>query len=70
VIETFPFRIRTIRTDQTGFYQLLTYTGDVDLHANLNAWENFHNYDRPRLALDGKTPYAYNSHESVTQGMI
>ena len=57
VIQTFPFRISTIRTDQTEFYQLLTYTDDVDLNAKLKAWENFYNYDRPHLALAGKTPY-------------
>lgn len=48
---------RSHRTDQTEFYQLLTYSDDVDLNAKLKAWENFYNYDRPHLALDGKTPY-------------
>jgi transposase InsO family protein len=45
------------RTDQTEFYQLLTYTDDVDLNAKLEAWENFYNYDRPHISLEGKTPY-------------
>jgi transposase InsO family protein len=45
------------RTDQREFYQLLTYTDDVDLNAKLEAWENFYNYDRPHISLDGKTPY-------------
>jgi len=48
---------RSHRTDQTEFYQLLTYTDDVDLNAKLKAWENFYNYDRPHLSLAGKTPY-------------
>ena len=45
------------RTDQTQFYQLLTYTDDVDLHSKLAVWENFYNYDRPHISLDGKIPY-------------
>ena len=48
---------RSHRTDQTEFYQLLTYTDDIDLNAKLKAWENFYNYDRPHLSLNGKTPY-------------
>jgi transposase InsO family protein len=48
---------RSHRTDQTEFYQLLTYADDVDLNSKLEAWENFYNYDRPHIALDGKTPY-------------
>ena len=48
---------RSHRTDHIEFYQLLTYTDDVDLNAKLDAWENFYNYDRPHISLDGKTPY-------------
>jgi transposase InsO family protein len=48
---------RSHRTDQTEFYQLLTYTDDVDLNLKLKAWEDFYNYDRPHISLDGKTPY-------------
>jgi len=48
---------RSHRTDQTEFYQLLTYTDDVDLNAKLEAWENFYNYDRPHISLSGQTPY-------------
>jgi transposase InsO family protein len=48
---------RSHRTDQAEFYQLLTYTDDIDLNAKLKAWENFYNYDRPHLSLGGKTPY-------------
>lgn len=48
---------RSHRTDDTEFYQLLTYTDDVDLTAKLEAWENFYNYHRPHMSLDGKTPY-------------
>jgi transposase InsO family protein len=48
---------RSHRTDQTEFYQLLTYTDDVDLNAKLEAWESFYNYHRPHISLNGKTPY-------------
>jgi transposase InsO family protein len=48
---------RSHRTDQTEFYQLLTYTDDIDLNAKLKAWESFYNYDRPHISLEGKTPY-------------
>ena len=48
---------RSHRTDQTEFYQLLTYTDAIDLHAKLKAWADFYNYDRPHLSLEGKTPY-------------
>lgn len=48
---------RSHRTDQEEFYQLLTYTDDVDLNKKLEAWENFYNFNRPHGAFDGKTPY-------------
>ena len=48
---------RSHRTDRTEFYQLLTYTDDVDLNLKLEAWESFYNYDRPHISHDGKTPY-------------
>jgi transposase InsO family protein len=48
---------RSHRTDQSEFYQLLTYTDDVDLNAKLKAWENFYNYDRPHISHQGRTPY-------------
>ena len=48
---------RSHRTDETEFYQLLTYTDDTDLNSKLAAWENFYNFDRPHLSLHGKTPY-------------
>ena len=48
---------RSHRTDKEEFYQLLTYTDDVDLNQKLEAWERFYNMDRPHAALDGKTPY-------------
>ena len=44
-------------TDQEEFYQLLTYTDDVDLNKKLAIWENFYNFDRPHGAFKGKTPY-------------
>ena len=48
---------RSHQTEQTEFYQLLTYTDDIDLLSKPKAWENFYNDDRPDLSLDGKTPY-------------
>ena len=30
---------RSRRTDQTEFYQLLTYTDDIDLNTKLKVWE-------------------------------
>lgn len=48
---------RSHGTDQREFYQLLTYTDDVDLHAKLAEWEAFYNYHRPHGGLRGKTPY-------------
>ncbi|MBC8485551.1 MAG: IS481 family transposase [Bacteroidetes bacterium] len=48
---------RSHRTDQEEFYQLLTYTDDVDLNRKLESWEQFYNFNRPHGAFDGKTPY-------------
>lgn len=48
---------RSHRTDKDEFYQLLTYTDDVDFNKKLTEWENFYNFNRPHGAFDGKTPY-------------
>jgi len=48
---------RSHRSDQEEFYQLLTYTDDVDLNKKLEEWEKFYNYYRPHSAFSGKTPY-------------
>jgi len=48
---------RSHLTDQREFYQLLTYTDDVDLNSKLGAWESYYNYDRPHMSHDGRTPY-------------
>ncbi len=48
---------RSHRMDKEEFYQLLTYTGDVDLSKKLNEWEAFYNFHRPHGAFKGKTPY-------------
>jgi len=48
---------RSHRTDQEEFYQLLTYTDDVDLNKKLKEWEHFYNTGRPHGAHQGKTPY-------------
>ncbi len=37
---------RSHRTDKDEFYQLLSYTDDVDLNKKLNEWENFYNFNR------------------------
>jgi transposase InsO family protein len=48
---------RSHRTDEQEFYQLLTYTDDVDLQARLSQWEQFYNLSRPHGAFNGKAPY-------------
>ena len=48
---------RSHKTDQQEFYQLLEYSGDVDLKKKLKTWEEFYNFDRPHGAFAGKTPY-------------
>ena len=48
---------RSHRSDREEFYQLLTYTDDVDLNAKLSEWESFYNFNRPHGAFAGKTPY-------------
>lgn len=48
---------RSHRTDQEEFYQLLTFTDDVDLTKKLAAWEDFYNLHRPHGDHEGKTPY-------------
>ena len=48
---------RSHRSDQEEFYQLLTYTDDVDLNSKLARWEEFYNHNRPHGAHGGKTPY-------------
>jgi len=48
---------RSHRTDEQYFYQLLTYTGDVDLHRKLAEWERFYNLSKPHGAFNGKAPY-------------
>jgi transposase InsO family protein len=48
---------RSHRIDQEEFYQLLTYTDDVDLNNKLESWEQFYNFNRPHGAFEGATPY-------------
>ena len=48
---------RSHLTDKEEFYQLLSYTDDVDLNEKLREWESFYNYHRPHGSLNGKTPY-------------
>ena len=48
---------RSHRSDQEEFYQLLTYTDDVNLNEKLAEWEHFYNFNRPHGAFNGKTPY-------------
>jgi transposase InsO family protein len=38
--------------DQEEFYQLLTYTDDVDLNEKLAKWERFYNLDRLHEAFN------------------
>jgi transposase InsO family protein len=48
---------RSHGTDDIEFYQLLSYTGDVDLKRKLKKWEAYYNYYRPHGSLKGKAPY-------------
>lgn len=48
---------RSHGTDQEEFYQLTSFTDDVDLNRKLVEWEDFYNYCRPHRSLRGKTPY-------------
>ncbi len=48
---------RSHRTDQEEFYQLSSYTNDVDLNEKLKHWKHFYNFNRPHGAFDGKTSY-------------
>jgi len=48
---------RSHGTDEQEFYQLLTYTDDVDLKKKLAEWERFYNLHRPHGSLAAKTPF-------------
>lgn len=48
---------RSHSTDDQEFYQLFSYTDDVDLNRNLSVWEKFYNLSRPHASLNGKSPY-------------
>ena len=41
----------------TKFYQLPSFTDEVDLNQKLAEWEGFYNYCRPHTSQKGKTPY-------------
>lgn len=48
---------RSQLTDKKEFYQLLTYTDDVNLNEKLQEWEQYYNFNRPHGSFKGKTPY-------------
>ena len=48
---------RSHRTDETEFYQLLEYKGDVDLETRLSEWQQYYNLHRPHTAHGGRTPF-------------
>jgi transposase InsO family protein len=48
---------RSHGTDEREFYQLLSYSDDVDLNEGLMEWERCYNMYRPHGSLGGKTPY-------------
>lgn len=56
---------RSHKTDGLEFYQLLSYTDDVDLNKKLARWEKFYNFTRPHSGIKGKTPYEV-LHEKLT----
>ena len=47
---------RSHRTDKQEFYQLLTYTGDVNLDAKLAEWERFLQLPTSSRSLSGQNP--------------
>ena len=48
---------RSHLTDKKEFYQLLTYTDDVNLNEKLKQWEQSYNFNRPNGSFKGKIPY-------------
>ena len=44
---------RSHLTDKYEFYQLLTYTDNVNLHEKIAEWERVYNYERPHSAFSG-----------------
>jgi len=50
-------KVRAVVLIGVAFYQILSYTDDVDLNQKLAAWERFYNFDRPHGAHGGKTPH-------------
>ena len=58
---------RSHATDEREFYQLLTYTDDVDLDRNLFQWEDFFNFNRPHGGLNGKILLMKYSGKSYNQ---
>ena len=69
-MEKFPFRIQTVRTEnsyefqeklycnvknkRTGTANFFLTTRDVDLNEKLNGWEAFYNFQQPHGAFKGK----------------
>lgn len=49
------FNREIARTDKEEFYQLLTYTDDVDLNEKLAELERFYDMDRLDRTFKGKT---------------
>jgi transposase InsO family protein len=48
---------RSHATDDMEFYQLLTYTGEVDLNRILKEWEDYYNFHRPHGSLSARAPH-------------
>ena len=44
---------RSQRKDKDEFYELLSYTDDVDMNQKIAEWEDFYNYCRPHGSLKG-----------------
>ena len=42
---------RSQKTDQTEFYQLLSYMDVTDLKVKFQAWQHLYNYDGPHLSM-------------------
>lgn len=48
---------RSHGTDEREFYQLFSYSDDVDLNEKFTEWEKYYNMHRSHSSLKGKTTY-------------
>jgi len=56
---------RSHRTDEQQLYQLLTYTGDVDLRARQSEWEKFYNLSQASWRIQRKSTLRGSSRTAI-----